>query len=120
MQASGRLSRSQDARPRSAATPSQTPAGRARSTGNGLRIGVVFSNRLFDQAHGLSCITPTVESRSRRPTPPGLVQKTHHPTKAAFGEADQSVAPPFFFGTVGRGWLSSVWPAPGAPPSAPR
>src|SRR5215216_4395441 len=30
--------------------------------GDSLRIGVVFSNRLFNQAHGLSGIAPTVES----------------------------------------------------------
>src|SRR3712207_7286303 len=57
---------------------------------------------LFDQAHRLSCIAPTVESRSCQPTPPALVQETHHPTEAAFGEVDQSVAPPFFLWYSGR------------------
>src|SRR3712207_8011103 len=58
---------------------------------------------LFDQAHRLSCIAPTVESRSCQPTPPALVQETHHPTEAAFGEVDQSVAPPFFLWYSGSG-----------------
>src|SRR5215212_7174579 len=71
--------------------------------GDGLRIGVIFSNRLFDQAQGLSGIAPTVESRSRQPAPPGLVQETHHPTEATFGQADQSVAPPFFLAYSGSG-----------------
>src|SRR3712207_6593435 len=31
--------------------------------GDGLRIGVFFSDRLFDQVQRLSCIAPTVESR---------------------------------------------------------
>src|SRR3712207_6814278 len=64
--------------------------------GDGLRIGVVFSNRLFDQAQGFSCLAPTVESRSCQPAPPGLVQETYDPTEAAFGQADQSLASPFF------------------------
>src|SRR5215212_9316368 len=67
--------------------------------GDGLRIGVVLGNRLFDEAQGLSCIAPTVEGRSGQPTPPCLVQETYDPLGAAFGQTDQSVAPPFFFGT---------------------
>src|SRR5215210_2013637 len=66
--------------------------------GDGLRIGVVFGERLFDEAQGLSCIAPTAQSRSGLPAEPALLQETYDPLGAAFGQADQSVAPPFFLG----------------------
>jgi hypothetical protein len=74
--------------------------------GDGLRVGVVFFDRLFDEAQGLSCFAPTVEGRSGQPTPPSLVQETYHPLGAAFGQTDQSVASEarlFFFGTPDLG-----------------
>src|SRR5215212_2222581 len=71
--------------------------------GDSLRIGVVLGDRLFDEAQGLSCIAPTVEGRSGQATPPGLVQETYDPLRAAFGQAHQSVAPPFFLWYSGAG-----------------
>src|SRR5829696_8838326 len=89
-------------------------------TGNGLRIGITFLDRLLHQAQRLACITPAVKGRPRQPAEPGLVQETHDPLGVAVGEADQPVAPPFFFGTRGQERLSTVWPAPSAPPSSPK
>src|SRR5215213_10105833 len=89
-------------------------------TGNGLRIGIIFGDRLLDEAQGLARMAPAVKGRSSQPAEPGLVQETHDPLGAAFGQADQPVAPPFFFCTQGRERLSTVWPAPSAPPSSPK
>src|SRR5215210_2454811 len=71
--------------------------------GDGLRIGVLLGDRLLHQAQGLSCIAPTVEGRPRQPAEPGLVQETYDPLGATFGQADQSVAPPFFLAYSGSG-----------------
>src|SRR5215216_7404357 len=72
--------------------------------GDGLRIGVIFGNRLFDEAQRLARVAPTVESRSPQPTPPGLVQETHRPS---FGigrsHFHQPIAPPFFLSYRGSG-----------------
>src|SRR5215212_532005 len=70
---------------------------------DGLRIRVVLGDRLLHQAQRLSCIAPTAQSRSRQATPPGLLQETHDPLGATFGEVDQSVAPPFFLAYSGSG-----------------
>jgi hypothetical protein len=64
--------------------------------GDGLRVGIVLGDRLFDEAQGLTGFAPAVEGRPRQPAEPGLVQETHNPLGATFGQADQSVAPPFF------------------------
>jgi hypothetical protein len=114
--------RSPGGRPRSATTPHRTPASRA-ITGNGLRIGIVFLDRLLHQAQGLARIAPAVKRRSRQPAEPGLVQESHDPLWAAVGEADQPVASEaslFFLRTRGQERLSSVWPAPSAAPSSPK
>src|SRR5215204_2761383 len=48
-------------------------------TGDGLRIGIIFLNRLLHQAQRLARIAPTVKGRSRQPAEPGLVAETHDP-----------------------------------------
>src|SRR5215213_7207850 len=74
-------------------------------TGNGLRIGIIFGDRLLDEAQGLARMAPAVKGRSSQPAEPGLVQETHDPLGAAFGQADQPVAPPFSSVLrVGRGY----------------
>jgi hypothetical protein len=116
------VARSPGGRPRSATTPHRTPASRA-ITGNGLRIGIVFLDRLLHQAQGLARIAPAVKRRSRQPAEPGLVQESHDPLWAAVGEADQPVASEaslFFLRTRGQERLSSVWPPPSAAPSSPK
>jgi hypothetical protein len=64
--------------------------------GDGLRVGVILGDRLFDEAQRLTGFAPALEGRPRQPAEPGLVQETHNPLGVTFGEADQSVAPPFF------------------------
>jgi hypothetical protein len=60
--------------------------------GDGLRIGIILGDRLFDEAQGLARFAPAVEGRPRQPAEPGLVQETYHPLGATFGQAHQSVA----------------------------
>src|SRR5215212_1962171 len=65
--------------------------------GDGLRIGIVFLDRSFDEAQGLTCFAPAIEGRPRQAAEPALVQEvqeTRDPLGASFGQADQSVAPP--------------------------
>jgi hypothetical protein len=60
--------------------------------GDGLRIRIILGDRLFDEAQGLARFAPAVESRSRQPAEPALVQETYDPLGATSGQADQSVA----------------------------
>src|SRR5215213_4893596 len=73
--------------------------------GDGLRVGIVLGERLFDEAQGLSCIAPTAKSRSRQPAEPTLLQETRDPLGKTFGQADQSVASEasFFLAYSGSG-----------------
>src|SRR5918992_3684535 len=88
--------------------------------GDGLRIGVVLGDRLFNEAQRrFACIAPAVEGRPRQPAEPALVQETYDPLRRTFGQADQSLAPPFFERTRDRGKQSTSWLAPNVPPSAP-
>jgi hypothetical protein len=77
--------------------------------------GVVLGDRLLHQAQGLSCIAPTLESRSGQPAEPSFVQETYDPLGVNFGRADQSVAPLFISCVLGI-WSSD--PAVGSLPSA--
>src|SRR5215210_851247 len=71
--------------------------------GDGLRIGIILGDRLFDEAQRLARFAPAIEGRPGQPAEPGLVQETYHPLGATFGQADQSVAPPFFLAYSGSG-----------------
>src|SRR5215207_6969679 len=90
-------------------------------TGDGLRIGIIFLNRLLHQAQRLARIAPTVKGRSRQPAEPGLVAETHDPLGVAVGESHQPYSSRLFFlRTRGQERLSTVWLAPSAPPSSPK
>src|SRR5215211_4498434 len=86
--------------------------------GDGLRIGIILGDRLFDEAQGLARFAPAVEGRPRQATPPSLVQETYDPLRATFGQAHQSVAPPFFSRIRDRGKRSTSWLAPNVSPFA--
>ena len=47
--------------------------------GDGLRLGVVFGDRLLEETKRLSLLAPTVQSGQGQPTPPALVQETNRP-----------------------------------------
>jgi hypothetical protein len=64
--------------------------------GDGLRLGVIFGNRPLDEALGLPFLAPATQGRQGHPAPPALVQETHRPLGTGLGEANQSVAAPFF------------------------
>src|SRR5918993_2178983 len=71
--------------------------------GDGLRIGIILGDRLFDEAQRLARFAPAIEGRPHQPAEAGLVQETYNPLGATFGQADQSVAPPFFLAYSGSG-----------------
>src|ERR671910_1696631 len=71
--------------------------------GDGLRIGIILGDRLFDEVQGLACFAPAIEGRPRQPAEPALVQETYDPLRRTFGQAHQSVAPPFFRAYSGSG-----------------
>src|SRR5215211_1764298 len=72
--------------------------------GDGLRLGIVFGDRLLDEAKRLALLAPTVQSGQGQPAPPALIQETDCPL-GGVGPCDphQPVAAPFFFRTEGRG-----------------
>src|SRR5215208_1040160 len=88
--------------------------------GDGLRIGVVLGDRLFDEAQRrFARIAPAAKGWPRQAAEPGLVQETYRPLGMSRRQANHSVAAPFFLRTRGRGWLSTAWPAPSALRGAP-
>src|ERR671916_57665 len=60
--------------------------------GDGLRIGIVFSDRLLHEAQRLALLAPTVQSGQGQPTPPALVHKTHRPLRVGLCDSHQPVA----------------------------
>src|SRR5215207_9270549 len=71
--------------------------------GDGLRIGVVFSERLLHQTQGLASFAEAVQVRLGHPAPPALVAEAHNPVEMTRCQAHQSVAPPFFLAYSGSG-----------------
>src|ERR671911_514842 len=71
--------------------------------GYGLRVGVVFGDRLLDHARGLALLTEGAQSGQRHPAPPAFVQKADGPQRVGVGCLHQSVAPPFFRSYKGSG-----------------
>src|SRR5215213_8023014 len=67
------------------------------------RVGIVFGDRLLDEAHRLSLFGPATQARQSQPTPPALVLETRGPPRVGLGHAHQSVAPPFFLWYRGSG-----------------
>src|SRR5829696_7598254 len=59
--------------------------------GDGLRVRVVFFDRLFDEAQGLSCIAPTAHSRSLASRLNQLSSKNLRPTRSGL-RTDGSLA----------------------------
>src|SRR5918995_3308579 len=60
--------------------------------GYGLRVGVVFGDRLLDHARGLALLTEGAQSGQRHPAPPAFVQKADGPQGVSVGCLHQSVA----------------------------
>src|ERR687897_3080773 len=64
--------------------------------GDGLRLGIVFGDRLLEEAQRLSLLAPTLQSGQGQPAPPALIQETHRPLGVGLCNSHQPVAPPFF------------------------
>src|SRR5918995_978894 len=71
--------------------------------GDGLRLGVAFGNGPLRETLGLPFLAPAAQGRQGHPAPPALVQETHGPLTTGLGEANQSVAAPFFLSYKGSG-----------------
>src|SRR5215207_10473595 len=71
--------------------------------GDGLRLGVVFGDRLLEETQRPPFRSPATEGGQGQPTPPALVAETHCPFGVGIGHRHQSVAPPFFLSYRGSG-----------------
>src|SRR5215212_5158931 len=72
--------------------------------GDGLRLGIVFGDRLLNEAQRLPLFGPAAQGWQGQPTPPALVQEAHRPLgRVGLGHLHQSVAPPFFLSYKGSG-----------------
>jgi hypothetical protein len=65
-------------------------------TGHGLRIGIVFSDRLLEEAHRLSCLGPATQGGQGQPAPPSPILETHSPLGIRGGHAHQSALGAYF------------------------
>src|SRR5215213_4483394 len=72
-------------------------------TGDGFRVGIVFSDRLLDEAHRLSLLGPAAQGGQGQPAPPAFVAGTCRPLGVGLGDAHRSVAAPFFLSYRGSG-----------------
>src|SRR5215210_3743796 len=72
-------------------------------TGDSLRIRVVLSDRLLEEAQRLSLLGPAIQGRQSQPTPPTLVLETHCPLGVGRSHLHQPVAPSFFLSYRGSG-----------------
>src|SRR5215207_6928099 len=59
--------------------------------GDGLRLGVVFGDRLLEQTQRPPFRSPATEGGQSQPTPPALVAETHCPFGVGIGHRHQSV-----------------------------
>src|SRR5215210_463554 len=72
--------------------------------GDGLRLGIVFGDRLLEQTQRLPFLRPATEGGQGQPTPPALVHKTHRPgVGVECSHLHQPVAAPFFLSYRGSG-----------------
>src|SRR3954452_14280807 len=73
--------------------------------GDGFGIGVLFFDRLLEEAQRLSLLAPAMQRGHSQPTPPGLVQETYRPGGVGMvgRRPHQSVAAPFFLSYSGSG-----------------
>src|SRR5215213_4804075 len=63
--------------------------------GDGLRIGIVFFDRLLYKTQRLTSFAKAVQIRLRYSAPPALVFKTHNPIDLILRQPHQPIAPPF-------------------------
>src|ERR687897_1248195 len=72
--------------------------------GDGFGIGIVFGDRMLDEAQGLALLAEAVQGGQSHPAPPALILVADGPTLGVvLGQLDQSVAHPFFLSYSGSG-----------------
>jgi hypothetical protein len=69
----------------------------------GLRLRIVSCDRPLDESERLTVTAPGIEGGKRHPAPPAFVLEAYRPLGVGPGDFHQSVAPPFFARTRGRG-----------------
>ncbi len=78
-------------------------AGQEAVTGQGLGVGIVTRDRLFDQMQRPVVVLPGVQGGVGQPTPPNLVREAEQPVRVLLGQPDQAVAPSFLRAYSGSG-----------------
>src|SRR5215210_3126861 len=73
--------------------------------GDGLPgVGIIFGDRVLDEAQGLALFAEGVQGGRSHPTPPALILVADGPSlSVVVGQLDQSVAHPFFLSYSGSG-----------------
>src|SRR5215210_647235 len=71
--------------------------------GDGLRIGIIFFDRLLYKTQRLASFAKAVQVRLPHSAPPALVLEADHPIHLILHQVHQSVAPPFFLSYKGSG-----------------
>src|SRR5215204_1745570 len=64
--------------------------------GEGFGLGIVFGDRLLEEAQRLSLLGPATQGRQSHPAPPALVTEAHRPLGVGRSHLHQSVAASFF------------------------
>ena len=90
-----------------------------RSRRESLRLGIVLSRLLLEEAHRMARLLPGMHRGSLEAAEPGFILKAQNPLRMGLGEPDQPISTPFFGHTQDPGFLSSVWPSPNAPQALP-
>src|SRR5215208_5130595 len=64
--------------------------------GEGLRLGIVLSRLLLEEAHRLAGLIPGMQARPLEARKPGLVLEAQDPLRMGLREPDQPISIPFF------------------------
>src|SRR5215216_5073468 len=71
--------------------------------GDGFGLGIVFSDRLLDETHRLTLLSPATQGGQSKPAPPAFILETDGPFGAGLGHRHPSVAPPLCLSYKGSG-----------------
>jgi hypothetical protein len=64
--------------------------------GDGFGLGIAFSDRLLDETHRLTLLSPATQGEQSKPAPPAFILETDGPFGAGLGHRHQSVASRLF------------------------
>src|SRR5215212_384285 len=81
---------------------------KAAVAGDGFGLGIAFSDRLLDETHRLTLLSPATQGEQSKPAPPAFILETDGPFGAGLGHRHQSVASPLLLSYRGPEKRSSV------------